>query len=149
MSDVDLGHWTLAEGIAFQADAFGFIYAIKNKVTNKTYIGRKQMTSKRKLKPLKGKTRKRTQIKESDWRTYSGSSNELVADKEKYGAENLEHLILKFTSCKWDAAYEELKEQILRDVIWKPEEFYNGILNIRLSRPPAHLIEARKLRETK
>jgi len=55
---------------------FGFVYML-SKDSGEYYIGRKNLYSVRKLKPLKGYKRKRTVIKESNWLTYM-SSNEQV-----------------------------------------------------------------------
>ena len=55
----------------------GFVYLITDTVANKKYIGKKLFWNKRKLKPLKGKTRRRIQVVESDWKNYYGSNEEL------------------------------------------------------------------------
>jgi len=47
-------------------DYVGFVYLITDLTNGKKYVGKKLFVSKRKLPPLKGKTRKRTVIKESD-----------------------------------------------------------------------------------
>ena len=48
-------------------DYVGFVYLITDKSNDKKYVGKKLLTSKRKLPPLKGKTRRRTVVKETDW----------------------------------------------------------------------------------
>jgi hypothetical protein len=113
--------------------AFGFIYQITNNVTNRKYIGKKQMLTMRKLKPLKGKKKSRRVEKETDWKTYTGSSNELNSDIKKLGKENFSFDILKFCNSKSHLAYEEIKLQIIEDVLLK-EEYYNGIINCRLGK---------------
>ena len=55
----------------------GFVYELEDKSNGKKYIGKKLLWSKRRLPPLKGKKRKRTQIKESDWKDYYGSNDEV------------------------------------------------------------------------
>tara|TARA_A200000159_G_scaffold89739_1_gene83158 strand:+ start:558 stop:935 length:378 start_codon:yes stop_codon:yes gene_type:complete len=55
----------------------GFVYLITERDTGKKYIGKKFFWSKRRLPPLKGKSRKRTVVKESDWKDYYGSSEHL------------------------------------------------------------------------
>ena len=52
----------------------GFVYLITNLTNNKKYIGKKLTKFKVTKKPLKGKKNKRRSTKESDWRTYWGSS---------------------------------------------------------------------------
>jgi hypothetical protein len=136
---MDTGHWTIAQGVNLKEEDFGFIYEIKNTVTGKTYIGKKQCFRKIKKKPLKGKKRNRVDIKESDWKSYTGSSTELNEDIKKYGKENFCFNIIKVCGSKWELGYEEIKEQILRDVI-KSDDYYNGILNVRIGRPPKSLL---------
>ena len=55
----------------------GFVYIITDLSNSKKYVGKKLFQSKRRLAPLKGKTRKRTKITESDWMDYYGSSEEV------------------------------------------------------------------------
>jgi len=136
---METGHWKLNEDVYCFESMFGFIYSIKNLITGRAYIGKKQCNSRIKRKPLKGKKRNRIDSKESDWKTYTGSSNELNADIEKYGKANFEFLILKICGSKWELGYEEIKEQIKRDVLLS-ENYYNGIINVRIGRPPKSLI---------
>lgn len=132
---MDLGHWQLAEGLDLNSEAFGFVYEICCKPLDKKYIGRKQCLSKIKRKPLKGKKRKRIEQKESDWKTYTGSSKELNEDIQKYGKENFTFTIIEWCGSKWELGYKEIKRQIEQDVILS-ESFYNGILNVRIGKPP-------------
>jgi hypothetical protein len=137
---MDLGHWQLANGIDFKPNAFGFIYEITCLPLNKKYIGKKQCVSKIKRKPLKGKKRNRIDQKESDWKTYTGSSKELNEDLIKYGKENFSFLIVDWGGSKWELGYKEIKRQIEQDAILK-ENFYNGILNVRIGRPPKTFLQ--------
>ena len=128
----DLGHWkTNIKEIP--EDAFGFIYLITNNINNKKYIGKKQIVSKRKLKPLKGKINKRSKIIETDWKTYSSSSFDVQNDIKKYGKENFSFEILKFCYSKSEMAYYEAKEQFDKDALIS-ENYYNGIINLRISK---------------
>ena len=132
---MDLGHWQLAKDLINNEEAFGFIYEICNTINNKKYIGKKQCTSRIKRKPLKGKTRNRIDHKQSDWKLYTGSSTDLNEDITKYGKENFTFTILEWCGSKWELGYKEIKRQIEQDVILS-EHFYNGILNVRIGRPP-------------
>jgi len=127
----DLGHWTTT--LTVPESAYGFIYLITNLETNRKYIGKKQMVSKRTRPPLKGKKRKRIEFVESDWRTYVSSSNEMVNDMQKIGKENFKFEILRFCDNKSQLAYYEAKEQFDKEVLIK-EEYYNGMINLRLSK---------------
>lgn len=137
---MELGHWILNEGVSINEDTFGFIYEITNTVNNKKYIGKKQCKSKLKRKPLKGRKNKRIEIKESDWKEYTSSSTELNEDILKYGKSKFIFKILKVCGSKWELAYEEISEQISRKVLLK-NDYYNGIINVRIGRPPKNLLE--------
>jgi len=137
---MDTGHWLINENVYLHENMFGFIYEITNKVNGKKYIGKKQCVRKIKRKPLKGKTRNRIDHKESDWKTYTSSSNELNEDIQKHGKENFEFRILKVCGSKWELGYEEIKEQIARDVL-RRDDYYNGIINVRIGTPPKSLLK--------
>ena len=132
---MDFGHWQLNEGVTVNDDFFGFIYEITNTVTSKKYIGKKQCQSRLKRKPLKGKKRNRIDYIDSDWREYTSSSNELNEDIIKYGKDKFLFKIIKICNSKWALAYYEIKEQIDKDVLMR-EDYYNGIINVRIGRVP-------------
>ncbi len=132
---MNFGHWILNESVSLNEETFGFIYEITNLIENKKYIGKKQCISKIKRKPLKGKTRKRIDFVESDWKEYTSSSEKLNEDIKKHGKENFLFKILKVCGSKWELAYEEIKEQIKNDVLLRAD-YYNGIINVRIGTPP-------------
>jgi hypothetical protein len=137
---MDMGHWLLQENIIMNEDTFGFIYEITNTVTGRKYIGRKQCRSKLRRKPLKGKTRNRIDYKESDWREYTSSSNELNGDIGRIGKDKFVFKILKACGSKWELAYFEISEQIARGVLLS-DDYYNGIINVRIGRPPKKMLD--------
>lgn len=124
---------------------FGFVYRITCLSNGKKYIGKKQFWSNQKRPPLKGQKRSRRVTKESDWKKYYGSSNELKEDLQKYGKENFKREILELTTCKWESAYLELMWQLKENAILR-EDYYNGIINIRLNGPPKDLVEKYKVK---
>lgn len=132
---MDIGHWLLGENVNIDETTFGFIYEITNTVTNKKYIGKKQCQSRIKRKPLKGKKRNRIDYKESDWKSYTSSSNDLNEEIKKYGKDKFIFKILRTCDSKWALAYYEIKEQIDKDVLFK-EEYHNGIINCRIGKAP-------------
>jgi hypothetical protein len=138
MSTEENGHWILKEGVEMNESTFGFIYEITNILENRIYIGKKQCSSRIKRKPLKGKKRNRIDYKESDWKTYTSSSESINEDLKRLGKENFIFKIIRTCSCKWELAYFEAKEQFDRNVLFD-KKYYNGIINLRIGSPPKHL----------
>ena len=112
-------------------DCEGFVYIITNLTNNKKYIGKKLERFKVTRPPLKGKKNKRRSTKESDWRTYWGSSDHLNADVEELGEENFTREILHYCQSKGMLSYLEAKEQFDREVLLS-DDYYNGIINVRV-----------------
>ena len=127
----DMGHWISTQDPP--DDVYGFVYCVTNTVDNKMYIGKKQMYTLKKSKPLKGKTRKRIKIVETDWRTYTTSSTEVNADIKKHGKHNFKFEILRYCDSKSALAYYEAKEQFDREVLLR-QEYYNGMINLRIGK---------------
>ena len=135
---IDLGHWTLYKETKLPEDfeentPLGFVYLIKRKSDGKFYIGQKKILKVEKRPPLKRKVRKRKIVKQSDWKTYCGSSNELKEDIAKLGEDAYTFEIVEFCDSKWMMSYEELRLQMINDVLLRTDS-YNGIVNVRLSK---------------
>ena len=135
---MDTGIWKVYEAIP--ENAFGFIYEITNTINGKKYIGKKQMTRKISRKPLKGKKRKRIDHIESDWKTYTGSSDALNLDISTLGINKFNFKILKFCNSKFELSYFEAKMQFEKDVLLS-EDYYNGIINCRIGKAPKVFLE--------
>lgn len=108
-----------------------FVYLITNKKNGKKYVGKKLTKFKTTKPPLKGKKNKRRGTKESDWREYWGSSDNLKEDIEKYGEDNFIREILHLCPSRGVASYLEAKEQFDRKVLLT-DDYYNGIINVRV-----------------
>jgi hypothetical protein len=130
---MNLGHWQYDD--TFPKGCYGFIYEIVNTTNNRRYIGKKQVVKKIKRPPLKGRKNKRHVLLESDWKTYTGSCNQLNDQINLLGKENFAFNILKICYNKWELAYEEAKLQFECGVLVS-DDYYNGIINCRIGKRP-------------
>lgn len=99
------------------SDAIGFVYKVTHNPSGKKYIGKKILHNKKKLPPLKGKKRKRIVVKESDWKTYYGSSDEVKELLKETHESDWKREILKFCTNKKQMSYWETKIQFAYGVL--------------------------------
>tara|TARA_B100001093_G_scaffold195369_1_gene187824 strand:+ start:476 stop:892 length:417 start_codon:yes stop_codon:yes gene_type:complete len=118
-------------------DNMGFVYIVTDKKTKMKYIGKKGFFSKVTKPPLKGKKRKRRSFKESDWKKYCGSSEAVKMLVEENGLDHFDREILYLCKSKGELNYMELREQILREVLLKPDEYHNAFVGGKIHR--AHI----------
>jgi hypothetical protein len=111
----------------------GFVYVITDLTNNKKYVGKKGFWSKKTLPPLKGKTRKRRSIIESDWQSYYGSSDQVKQMLQENGEQSFYREILHLCKSKGEMSYLEAKEQFDRRVLLD-DSYYNGIINCKIHR---------------
>ena len=122
-------HWT---GLTPDPEGFyGFIYLITNKVSGRMYLGRKQYWSTTHKKPLKGKKRRRKVIKESDWKSYTGSSKSLNEDIQDLGMKSFRFEVILQCKTKGSLTYNEVNLQHRCEVLTSKDKngilhFYNG-----------------------
>ena len=109
----------------------GFVYLITNLTNNQKYIGKKLAKFKTTKPPLKGKKNKRRGYKESDWKSYWGSSDRLNADVAALGEDKFTREILYLCKGRGEMSYIEAREQFDRRVL-ETDEYYNGIINVRV-----------------
>ena len=112
-------------------DCEAFVYLITNLTNDKKYVGKKLAKFKTTKPPLKGKKNKRRGYKESDWRTYWGSSDHLNADVLELGEDKFRREILYYCPSRGVASYIEAREQFERRVL-ETDDYYNGIINVRV-----------------
>ena len=133
----DTGHWILPSNVEEfgdnSKDYFGFVYKI-TLPNGLWYIGSKQFLSKRKLKGLKGSTRARRTVVESDWREYTSSSNMINDIISKEGKGNMKFEIITLVrGGKFELKYCEMKHQVLENCLFE-ENCMNQIVNVRLGK---------------
>lgn len=109
---------------------YGFVYLIENLDNNKRYIGRKYFT-KASSKQVKGK-RKRCR-KESDWRSYWGSSQRLLVDIESLGKDKFKRSILRLCKTRGECNYWEAKLQFIHNVL-ENDQYYNDNIMMKFTR---------------
>jgi len=135
-------------------DSLGFIYKIVNMTTGKFYIGKKSMYSitnpqvsksryeklkasgvpvtktKNKAKSKKGavvwRYKQKDVWKETNWKSYTGSSEELNEHIER--GDKVQKTILKFCNTKKELTYQEVKEQFLNEVLERCDSYNENVL---------------------
>lgn len=124
----------------------GFVYELEDKSNGKKYIGKKLLWSKRRLPPLKGKKRKRVQVKESDWKDYYGSNEEVKGLVESHGGDRFIRRVLRLCKTKGELSYYEAKEQFDKDVLFDPM-YYNEFIGLKVHSKHLGDIDGRRREE--
>ena len=106
--------------------AIGFCYRITNE-DGSFYIGKKSFFKKITRPPLKGRTRKRRCLVESDWKTYQGSSS----ISKSWCPDRITKEILYLASSKSMMAVYEVQEQL--NVLHDPM-CCNDVIHLRINR---------------
>lgn len=105
-------------------DNFGFIYLITDIINDKLYIGRKNFFSlKKDTKKTTSKRKKRIR-KESDWKSYYGSSSLIKESVKKFGPENFKREILLLCKSQGELNYNETKYLFKHNVL-EDDRYYN------------------------
>lgn len=94
----------------------GFVYQI-TLPDGKKYIGRKYFFSLRTLPALKGYKRRRKVKKESNWRIYNSSSNDVIELIQECGDQGVTYEIISLHPNKQETNYHEMKLQFMLGVI--------------------------------
>ena len=119
----------------FPKNTFGFVYKITNKQTGDFYVGKKYLYHSKKHKLTKKQLAEQTGpgrksaheiIRvESDWKTYWGSSKELLADVKELGDDHFECIILMPCKTKKLLTYYEMHYQCRFECLVSPRLSYN------------------------
>ena len=122
----------------FPEKTHGFVYIIRNKETGKFYVGKKilrnNLTKKLTKKEISewskpGRVpKKKKEIKESNWKDYWGSNQELKDDVKSLGEGSFERRILQFCFSSKQLTYFEMLWQLQYDVLCSPKSYNVNIL---------------------
>lgn len=119
------GNEIITDASQFPDGAFGFVYKVIHKPSGKEYIGRKQILSNRTLPPLKGTKRKRKIQKESDWKTYYGSNEEIKRMLSEGKEQEFQREILEFAYSPKHLTYLETRYLFYYRVLEFPNVYWN------------------------
>jgi hypothetical protein len=125
------GHWISQWEIDINSWV-GFCYKITNLDDCREYIGKKFFWSSI-TKKVKDTNRKKHIVKESGWRSYTGSCKQLTDDIARLGKDHFEFEILSLHESKSSLAYREVELQIQEEVIYATlpdgsRKYYNGYI---------------------
>jgi len=107
-----IGHWTYDGGEFDVNEYFGFIYIITNKTSGKKYLGRKFFHVHQKKK----------RVRESPWRSYTGSCKPLNADIKELGKSNFTFEIFRLYKTRGGLSYFETYHLAVNDVLTQRDE---------------------------
>ena len=142
---MELGHWEYDKEFNYE-EWFGFIYRIVDLSTSQHYIGKKQFQSTRR-KIVKDRKNRKKVVKESDWKTYTSSSNHINQAIEDKGKDNFRFIIESLHKTKGSLTYAEVKKQVFEDVLRAKlkdgvtPKYYNKQISAVKFIPPEDLLE--------
>lgn len=110
--------------------SYGFVYLITNSLTKKSYYGKKFFT---KAKTLRRKGRNKKLRVASDWESYWGSNDQLLADIEQFGVEYCQREILQLCASRGDCAYWE-SFYIFQSHALLSDHYYNQWVSCKIHR---------------
>ncbi|AZV01039.1 homing endonuclease [Escherichia phage vB_EcoM_005] len=113
----DFGHWAVFEETDIK-NHIGFVYVITFE-DGKKYVGAKKIWKRIKAAPCTFKRGPKKGFEESDWKTYTSSSNELNAMIEK-GISPKEYLIVGWYPTWGKTLMAEMEMQLANDVLRDP-----------------------------
>jgi hypothetical protein len=112
---MDKGHWIYPNEFN-PKDWFGFIYRIIDTINNREYIGKKQFFT-RTSKAVMGRKNRSWKTKESNWKKYTSSSDEINSLIKQFGKDRFQFFIESLHATKASLTYAEVEKLILEDAL--------------------------------
>lgn len=146
----DIGHWDFPYDFD-HTEWFGFIYRIIEMPSGMEYIGKRQFHQHLKVK-VKGRINRKSVCKESNWKTYTGSSVRLNEAIKINGHDKYRFEIVSLHKTRASLVYAEVKYQITEDVLRTKlpngtRKYYNGLIaSVKFIPPDEHLDEQKMKR---
>lgn len=110
-----------------------FVYCITNLKDGRKYYGKKRLQFTR-HKKVKGRKNRKRVVTTSDFKTYWGSSKELLVDIDTLGKENFKREIILLCKTLTESSYWELWYQMDNHVLLNPDKYYNSFVGGRINR---------------
>ena len=121
----------------FPKDTFGFIYIVKNTNTNKSYIGKKvfyhtqnKKLGKKEIAALPTQRghvpSKKKIVKESDWKTYYGSADEVKQWAKTTPKDKLLRVVMRLCKSSKELTYYETKYMFDYNVLEDQNKWANS-----------------------
>lgn len=146
----DNGHWQYPD-IIDTSNWFGFIYRIVELDTSRIYIGKKQFWSTTRKKIKNRKNRKKI-VKESKWKSYTGSSTHLNEAIKEKGKDNYAFYIESLHETKGSLFYAEVEKHIMENVLKEkladgtPKYYNRQVSGVRFIPPETTLNESKAIK---
>lgn len=135
-------------------DYFGFIYEITDETSGKKYIGKKQYWMAKRVSGCRAKVSDRQSKKwkpncwrESDWRTYEGSSKTLKGWMKDHPDHKYSYRIIRQCRSRGTLHYAEVEALVKSGAIWRLQEstgdhlYFNRQIPATRFRPVAEYAE--------
>lgn len=125
-----LGHWLTENVDDLDSKSFGFVYQITNLESGRKYLGKKRLKFTRRKK-VTGRKNRKTVIKDSDWKDYTGSCDALNEDIDRLGKEKFKFEILKWCRSSGECNYWETKLIFENDALLD-DTYYNTWVSCKI-----------------
>lgn len=123
---IDNGHKSVIFTDDMIEDNVGFVYIITNITKKKKYIGKKLFT---KSKRYQKNNKKRSKRVESDWKTYTGSNDEL--NRDIASGDKIEKVIIALCKSKGWMSYLETQAIFIFKALLD-ENYYNTWVSVKI-----------------